>query len=699
MLIKQSLKAGLITGLVMALLAFVIFLWWDSLRVVWPIAFVPLFVTGLYAMDRAGSAVASGRRAALAGALAGLVAAAVSALACFVLAILQAPLVPQRPGAVLWSLVSVLVDSPFFVPAAALYYDVPAFPFPWIPTRTTPEGLVLARIPLTLAFFFPVGALLAALQAWLYYALVRQANVGLRAVGRVARLRTGFQTKLRVGFVILSVLIFAVGWLGWGATEDMHFQVHTGRATQHWLEHTIQVQASFRAQSEAVSQLANAPTEATFRGISSSGEWIAAELAHLKTVPPPAHQAATTGAIASTLRREAEKRLPAVREADSRFGDLNRALAGVVDAYRRGNIAEAQALMASAQPLQRAVEAPLLDLAGELQADMVRWVAQADQASHNQQFVSMFLVLLATALAFPLGYVFSQVVVRPVSEVGQGLQRIGSGDFSTQVRVENQDELGELAQRVNQMSIELDGLYAELRVLNENLQQKVDEQIQEIEHARELKRYLSPQVAESIISGESDAKLATTRKNLTVCFADIRGFTGLSERMEPEELIDLLNGYFGAQTEIAFRHGGTLDKYYGDGMMVFFGDPIPYNDHAERAVRMALEMRSRLPELQKQWFMEQQETLNIGIGISTGYVTVGNIGSPARLDYTVIGNNVNLASRLADMASPGQILVTEKTMVQVREAVRAQEFGEVTVEGSARPVRIYEVLDQLTPVS
>jgi len=199
-------------------------------------------------------------------------------------------------------------------------------------------------------------------------------------------------------------------------------------------------------------------------------------------------------------------------------------------------------------------------------------------------------------------------------------------------------------------------------------------------------------VADSIIAGQSDVKLVTTRKNLTVCFADIRGFTGIAERMEPEELIELLNEYFTAQTDVVFKYGGTLDKYYGDGMMVFFGDPIPYADHAERAVRMALEMKSRLPELQKRWFMRQEEHLNIGIGITTGYVTVGNIGSPARLDYTVIGNNVNLASRLADLAAPGQILVTERTMVQIQEIVESREHGERTVEGAVRPVRIYEVL-------
>src|SRR5207247_7264228 len=130
------------------------------------------------------------------------------------------------------------------------------------------------------------------------------------------------------------------------------------------------------------------------------------------------------------------------------------------------------------------------------------------------------------------------------------------------------------------------------------------------------------------------------RKKLTIFFSDIRGFTAIAERTEPEELIDYLNQYLSAMTEIVFRHGGTLDKYIGDAIMVFFGDPIPYEDHAMRAVAMALEMRAKLSELQREWF-RGEEPLFVGMGISTGYVTVGIVGSSARIDYTVIGSHVN----------------------------------------------------------
>jgi class 3 adenylate cyclase len=690
-MVKQAFKAGLITGVLMSVIAFIVSIWWDYFRTVWPMAFIPLFVTGVYAVHRTSRFITDLRSATLAGALAGLAAAAVTVAAITLLSIYGTMVVPSQIP--LWSLTTLLQDSPFLMKPKLLFFELPSpLPFPWVFNQTTPDGVLVSRIPWTLPLFLPLGALLAALQAWAYYSLGPQSNFSRRTAEWIARKQVSFQVKLLVGFFSLGVMIFVVGWLGWAVMEEMHFQIHVGRIRQHLLDHVQRVQNNHRILSDALPRLSTFPNDAAIQEVSSTSKLIAAELTHLKTFPPPAHSAESIGAIRRQLYKEVERRLPAVRAADSRFSDLNKAETRLIELYRNGNTSEAQALLVSLGPLLRASEASLRELMTDLNAGMVQWVADLDGASHNELYVVMFLVLFATGVAFPLGYVFSQVVVRPVNEVDRGLNRVGSGDFSTQVRVENRDELGDLADHVNDMSAELDRLYAELRVLNGNLQQKVNEQIQEIERARELKRYLSPQVADSIIAGQSDVKLATTRKNLTVCFADIRGFTGIAERMEPEELIDLLNEYFTAQTEIVFKYGGTLDKYYGDGMMVFFGDPIPYADHAERAVRMALEMKRKLPELQKRWFMHQEERLNIGIGISTGYVTVGNIGSPARLDYTVIGNNVNLSSRLADLAAPGQILITERTMVQIQEIVEAREHGEQIVEGSARPVRIYEVL-------
>ncbi len=471
MLVRQSLRAGLTTGLLMAGTAFVIGFWWDVLRVVWPLAFVPLFTTGVYAVHRAGRLVTSPRRAALAGGLAGLAAAVLAMAAAALLSIYGATLVPPLAPLSLWSLASVLQDSPFFVPPNVLFYTMSgALPFPWPFNATTPEGVPFSRIPWTLPLFLPLGMLLAGLQAWLYHVFGPQANLGLRAAEWIARRRASFQVKLLTGFSILSVMIFAVGWLGWAATEEMHFQTHAGRVTQHWLDHTLRIQNNLRAQAAALARLPAAHDEAALQQVSSLGRQVRAELAHLKTFPPPAHSAESVGSARSKMLEEAQKRLPTVREADGRFGELDKATARLIDLSRTGNTAGVQALEPSLGPLQRAVEAPLWDLTNHLNADLVQWVGHADRKSHGEQFATMFLVLLATGIAFPLGYVFSQVVVRPVNEVSRGLKRVGAGDFSTQIRVENRDELGELAAQVNRMSTELDGLYRQVEVKSRELE-------------------------------------------------------------------------------------------------------------------------------------------------------------------------------------------------------------------------------------
>ena len=203
-----------------------------------------------------------------------------------------------------------------------------------------------------------------------------------------------------------------------------------------------------------------------------------------------------------------------------------------------------------------------------------------------------------------------------------------------------------------------------------------------------------------MLSGGAPVSLESTRRNLTILFANIRGFTSMSERVEPEELIDALNEYFAVMTDVVFRHGGTLDKYVGDGILAFFGDPIPFEDHAERAVATAVEMRAQLRAIRSKWMERLHEELNVGIGISTGYVTVGNIGSDTRTEYTVIGNHVNLASGLAETAGPNQILVSEKTLAssEIRERVDATALDPIEVEGFRHLVRIVEVNDVPAPL-
>ena len=472
MLIKRSLQAGLITGLAMILLALVITFWFAQLRTVQPVMFAPVFVTGVCAVLCGGRTITTARAALLVGALAGLAAAALSVVGVTLSAIIQAAI--PNPGGIV-ALVGILADSPYYVPRERLWLDLPwLLPFPWPYARTLADGVTVSRIPVPWLWFFPVGSVGAALQAWLYYAVARQLHLGGQVVERLARYRASFQSKLLLGFALLGVLIFAVGWLGFAAMEDMHATVHRGRVTQHWLDHTFQLQANLRVETAALSRLTTAGDEAAFQEVTASGQKIAADLTHLKQVPPPVHPVTTVTAVGLAL--EARKRLPAVQEVDARFGVFNQAALRVVDLYRDGNAAEAQALLLAMRPQQEAVDASLWQLANALNKDLVAWTAQMDDARHSQEPIMMLLVLLATGVALPLGYVFSQVVVRPVSEVSKGLQRIGSGDFSVSVQVDNRDELGELARRVNETSGELARLYDQVQTRTQELARSVEEQ-------------------------------------------------------------------------------------------------------------------------------------------------------------------------------------------------------------------------------
>jgi class 3 adenylate cyclase len=301
--------------------------------------------------------------------------------------------------------------------------------------------------------------------------------------------------------------------------------------------------------------------------------------------------------------------------------------------------------------------------------------------------------------ALALGAVLSWSVIRPVRRVDGALERIADGDFGTRVEVPNRDEFGNLTRNLNRTTEQLSTLYEDLSSLNAHLQEAVDAKVEELERANRLKRYLSPQLAESIVAAGGDVILGPRRKYLTTFFSDVRGFTAASERMEPEELVDQLNEYLSEMTEIVFRHGGTLDKYVGDALMVFFGDPVHQDDHAARAVRMALEMRERMDDLVEAWARRFHEPFRVGIGIATGWVTVGDIGSPARSDYTVVGNEVNLASRLAGRAGAGQILATEATMREVGDIVDGTLVDEISLKGVSREVRVYEIRPRPAPAS
>lgn len=209
-----------------------------------------------------------------------------------------------------------------------------------------------------------------------------------------------------------------------------------------------------------------------------------------------------------------------------------------------------------------------------------------------------------------------------------------------------------------------------------------------------LGRYLAPQVYKSLFDGSRDAEIRTQRKKLTVFFSDIKDFTASTAKWQPEEIRFLLNSYFSEMSRIAYEHGGTLDKFIGDAMVVFFGDPETrgVKEDAQQCVKMALAMQRRMAELQILWReMGSDKTFQVRMGINTGYCDVGNFGSDLRMDYTIIGPEVNLAARLEQAADPGGIMISSETYSLVRDEIVAIEQQPLIAKGFPDPIKAYAV--------
>ena len=232
---------------------------------------------------------------------------------------------------------------------------------------------------------------------------------------------------------------------------------------------------------------------------------------------------------------------------------------------------------------------------------------------------------------------------------------------------------------------------AELQAMNAELEEKT-QQLEGL--SGKLAKYLSRNVYDSIFEGRTDVKVESYRKLLTVFFSDIQGFTELTDSMEAEALSQLLNEYLSDMADIAARHGGTVDKFIGDGIMIFFGDPDTRGERADAlaCVEMAIEMRERVRVLQRTWHDRGvARTLHVRMGINTGYCTVGNFGSEDRLDYTIVGGQVNAAARLETAAGPDEILISHSTYGLVKDVIHCDGAGEIKVKGIAYPIRTYRV--------
>lgn len=288
---------------------------------------------------------------------------------------------------------------------------------------------------------------------------------------------------------------------------------------------------------------------------------------------------------------------------------------------------------------------------------------------------------------------FLPVVMVTASGDQERVQAIEAGADDFMQKPYNQLELRSRVAsliRLKQYHDTIERQKVELEEWGRTLEARVNEQVEELEKVARLRRFLSPQIAELVVSQGGETLLEGHRREITVCFSDLRGFSTFSETAEPEEALAVLRAYHGALGGLVFRHEGTLEHFAGDGVMVFFNDPIEVPDPVHRAVRMAVAMRDRMAELCREWSKRGYE-LGYGAGIHIGYATLGRIGFEGRYDYGAIGPVTSLAFRLSAEAKDGQILLSQRAFAAVEDVVEAEPMGELTVKGFSRPVATYNV--------
>jgi len=292
--------------------------------------------------------------------------------------------------------------------------------------------------------------------------------------------------------------------------------------------------------------------------------------------------------------------------------------------------------------------------------------AAVSQARNQAVVITAFMLVLGLGGAVAL----ATLLARPIHRLMEATDAVAQGDFSVSVPVTTRDELGVLTESFNRMA----------KSLREKEMIKVA-----------FTRYVPREVVEEVLKDPEHPMLTGERRDATVLFCDIRGFTSMSERLTPVQVVSVLNEFYTLMIETVSKHDGTLNKFQGDAVMAVFGAPIAHPDHAARAVKTALDMRTAVAELGRRRRALGEDPFEVGIGVSLGEVVAGSVGTEERMEYTVIGDSVNIASRLQDRAKPGSILLTRRTYEAVKDLVDAKSLGAMKVKGKEEEVEVYEV--------
>ncbi|MBT8360815.1 MAG: HAMP domain-containing protein [Desulfobacterales bacterium] len=351
-------------------------------------------------------------------------------------------------------------------------------------------------------------------------------------------------------------------------------------------------------------------------------------------------------------------------------------------------------------------------------------IEQPMKEAFDKFFDSLFrtsaLLLFGLAMTFIASALLIRKVLRPLEVLRQGAESIGVGDLSYRFNVKTGDEFEIVSNEFNNMAKAIQDSHAnledkvasrtreitesnralektrkELEELNKSLEDKVKSQVSELERINRIKHFLPPTVSEAILKSDVVDPFQTHRKEITSVFIDLRGFTNFSDSHEPEEVMQVLREYHEAVGKLIDKYGGTLEHFAGDGIMIFFNDPRPQNNHIELAVRMSLEVQQRVGEIRPEWHRKGYN-LDVGIGLTTGFATLGILGFEGRLEYGVIGNVPNLAARLSGEAKGGQIVIDRKTYSRIDNLIEVQSLGELSLKGFSRSIPAYSILSLST---
>ena len=317
--------------------------------------------------------------------------------------------------------------------------------------------------------------------------------------------------------------------------------------------------------------------------------------------------------------------------------------------------------------------------------------------------IEFILVIIITLITISLTIYISSKLTNIIKKLSAGVKKLKDGDYKANIVIKEDKEFNEIATTFNKMAQNIEEHQNTLEEKIKNRTTELQSALVSIQKQKDilenlsnkLAKYLSPQLFESIFSGKQDVLLESKRKYLTVFFSDIKGFTDLTDTVETETLTQLLNEYLDIMSTIAIKYGGTIDKYIGDCIMIFFGDPISNgkSNDAINCINMSIEMKEEMSKLRVKWQRDGiSKPFHIRMGVNSGYCTVGNFGSKNRLDYTIIGGVVNLASRLESSATPDQILISSETYSLIKDAIKCIKKDELLVKGISHPIQTYEVI-------